>query len=241
MAEPPHKGRGGDRNERHGRSAAAPVLTAVPLGGQRGEARRSGCSSALPSRRGARRRLAAQRCAGAVQRRRCISRCTDRSAGGCADRHTFSTIRARVCGGLDAAEASPRRCVSWRSRGRRWRGPSPSARAPARPCRLRAVPAGSLPAAWPGVPGTPLGRAPRPPATALRQRLAAPARAAPCRCLGEPRRLGPSTRQCLRQQVVHTCWGKRCARAAELLPPVGLEHLACRGSRGRRWGKDRPE
>jgi len=160
LAEPPHKGRGGDRNERHGRSAAAPVLTAVPLGGQRGEARRSGCSSALPSRRGARRRLAAQRCAGAVQRRRCISRCTDRSAGGCADRHTFSTLRARVCGGLDAAEASPRRCVSWRSRGRRWRGPSHSPRAPARPCRLNVVQAGRLTAARPGVPGTlPLARA----------------------------------------------------------------------------------
>jgi hypothetical protein len=41
------------------------------------------------------------------------------------------------------------------------------------------------------------GRAPRPPATALRQRLAAPARAAPCRCLGRPRRLRPSRRQCL--------------------------------------------
>ena len=66
-----------------------------PLGG-RGEARRSGCSSALPSRRGLERGLAAQPCAGAVQRRRCISRCTDRSAGGCADRCTFSTTRARA-------------------------------------------------------------------------------------------------------------------------------------------------
>jgi hypothetical protein len=47
------RGMGGDRNQRHGQSAAAPVLPAVPLGGQRGEARRSGRSSALPSRRGA--------------------------------------------------------------------------------------------------------------------------------------------------------------------------------------------
>jgi hypothetical protein len=72
---------------------------------------------------GQERGLAAQPCAGAVQRRRGISRCTDRSAGGCADRCTATTDRARACGGLDAAEASPRRCASWRSRGRRWRGP----------------------------------------------------------------------------------------------------------------------
>jgi hypothetical protein len=46
------------------------------------------------------------------------------------------TARVRACGGLDAAEAAPRRCVSWRSRGRRWRGPA--ARATERPCRLSA-------------------------------------------------------------------------------------------------------
>jgi len=57
------------------------------------------------------------------QRRRGISRCTDRSAGGCADRRTCSTTRVQACGGLDTAEAAPRRCVRWRSRGRRWRGP----------------------------------------------------------------------------------------------------------------------
>jgi hypothetical protein len=145
----------------------------VPLGGQRGEARRSVRLSALPSRRGGRHRLAAQRCAGAVQRRRRLSRCTDRSAGGCADRHTAATARARALNGLDAAEAAPRRCASWRSRGRWWRGPA--ARATARPCRLSAVPAGPLTAARPGVPGPPRGREPPPPATALRQRLAAPA------------------------------------------------------------------
>jgi len=221
-------------------SAAAPVPSLLsPLGG--GEGRQGAASVRARCRAdgGQERGLAAQPCAGAVQRRRGISRCTDRSAGGCADRRTAVTARAQALCCWDTTEATPRRCASWQTRGRRWRGPA--ARATDRPCRLSAVPAGPLPAARPGVPGTPLGRAPRPPATALRQRLAAPARAAPCRCLGEPRRLGPSTRQCLRQQVVHTCWGKRCARAAELLPPVGLEHLACRGSRGRRWGKDRPE
>jgi hypothetical protein len=62
------RGMGGNRNEWHGQSAAAPVLTAVPPGGQRGEARRSGGSSALPSLRGAGSSgLAAQREAGAVQ------------------------------------------------------------------------------------------------------------------------------------------------------------------------------
>ena len=72
---------------------------------------------------GPERGLAAQQSAGAVRRRRRISRCTDRSAGGCADRHTFVTTHARACGGLEAAEASPRRCAPWRSRERRWRGP----------------------------------------------------------------------------------------------------------------------
>ena len=79
--------------------------------------------------------------------------------------------RARAWGGLNAAEAAPRRRGRWRSRGRRWRGPS--ARATERPCCLSAVPD----PARRGALGTPLGRAPRPPATALRQRLAAPARA----------------------------------------------------------------
>jgi hypothetical protein len=54
LVEPPHEGEGGwqeavARAERR----AAPVLTAVPLGGRIGEARRSVRSSALPSRRGA--------------------------------------------------------------------------------------------------------------------------------------------------------------------------------------------
>jgi hypothetical protein len=159
-----------------GRAQRRRCLPCVPPGGQRGEARRSVRSSALSSRRGARYGLAAQRCAGAVQRRRRISRCTDRSAGGCADWHTVSATRARACDSLDAAEALPWRCIAWRSRGRQWRGLL--ARATTRPCRLNAVQAGPLPAARTGVSGTPLGRAPRPPATALRQRLAAPARAA---------------------------------------------------------------
>jgi hypothetical protein len=64
--------------------------------GQRGEARRSSSSSALPSRWGQERGLAAHPCAGAVQRWRCFSRCTDRSAGGCADRCTLATVRARA-------------------------------------------------------------------------------------------------------------------------------------------------
>jgi len=103
---------------------------------------------------GPERRLAAQPCAGAVQRRRRLSRCTDRSAGGCADRHTVSTTRAQACSGLDTAEALPPRCKPWRSRGRRWRGPA--ARATARPCRLSAMPEARL---W--ISGIPHGREPR--------------------------------------------------------------------------------
>jgi hypothetical protein len=160
---PPRGGWGVIGISRTGRAQRRRCLPAVSLGGRSGEARRSVCSSALPSRRGPERGLAAQRLAGAVRRRRGISRCTDRSAGGCADRRTFTTVCARAWGGVEAAEASPRRRVRWRSCGRRWRGPS--ARATARPCRLSAVPAGPLTAARPDVSGKPLGCEPQPRAT----------------------------------------------------------------------------
>ena len=71
------RGKGGGRKQWHGQSAAVPVLTAVPPGGPE-------------------RRLAAQREAGAVRRRRCISRRTDRSADRCADWHTEATACARA-------------------------------------------------------------------------------------------------------------------------------------------------
>ena len=213
------------------RSGAGAFLVS-PLGGD--EVRQGAASVRARCRAdgGPECRLAAQPCAGAVQRRRGLSRCTDRSAGGCADRRTLSTTCARACGGLDAAEASPRRCALWRSRGRRWRGPF--ARATERPCRLSAVQAGLLTAAQPGVSGPWLVREPRPPATALRQQLAAPARAAPCRCLGRPRRLGPRQRLRLRQHVVHTRWGKRCARVGEPLWDRRLRQPACSESKARR-------
>jgi len=176
----PLRGFGGDRNQRHGQSAAAPVPSLLsPLGGQIGEARRSLCSSALPSRWGAGTAPGSPAVrGGSPAAQRPFERgCTDRSADRCADRHTLVTARVRACGGLDAAEAAPRRCVSWRSRGRWWRGPL--ARATERLYRLSTVPEARL-----GVSGKPLGRAPRLPATAVRQRLAAPAKAAPGRCLG---------------------------------------------------------
>jgi hypothetical protein len=84
---------GGDRNQGYGQSAAAVRARCRADGGQK-------------------RGLVVQPCAGAVQRRRGISRCTDRSADGCADRRTLVTTRARVVRGPDAAEASPRRCAS---------------------------------------------------------------------------------------------------------------------------------
>jgi hypothetical protein len=192
-----------------------------PLGG--GGSRRQGAASVRARCRadgGPEHRLAAQRSAGAVQRWRCLSRCTDQSAGGGADWHTVSATRARACDGLDAAEALPRRRAAWRSRGRWWRGPA--ARATERPYHISAVQAGPLTATRPGIPGKPRVREPRPPATVLRQQLAAPARVALRRSLGRPRWLGRSTRQCVRQGIVHTCWGKRRARAAELVPSVGL-------------------
>jgi hypothetical protein len=108
---------------RQRREQATGRSTWSPLGGS---AVRQGAAAARARYRadgGPERCLAAQRCAGAVQRRRGISRRTDRSAGGCADRCPCSTTRAQACGGLDTAEASPRRRGRWRSRGRRWSGP----------------------------------------------------------------------------------------------------------------------
>ena len=168
----PWRGVWGGRHQRHGQSAAAPVPAFVsPLGG---ELVRQGAASVRARCRadgGPEYRLAAQPCVGAVQRRRGISRCTDWSAGGCADWRTLVTTRARALRGPDAAAASPRRRASWRSGGRRWRGLS--ARATTRPCRPSAVETGLLTAARPDVSGTPLWREPRPPATALCYRLAA--------------------------------------------------------------------
>ena len=168
---------------------------------------------------GQERGLAAQPFAGAVQRRRGISRCTDRSAGGCADWRTFSTTRARACGGLDAAEAAPQRCVSGRSRGRRWRGPS--ARATERPCRLSAVPAGLLTAARPSVPGKQRVCEPRPPA-------------------GHTAAAVTRRHQCTDQAVVHTGWGKRGTWTGERLRCRGLRHPACWGSSGRSLARGKP-
>jgi len=85
----PLRGFGGDRNQRHGQSAAAPVPSLLsPLGGQIGEARRSLCSSALPSRWGAGTAPGSPAVrGGSPAAQRPFERgCTDRSAGGCADR-----------------------------------------------------------------------------------------------------------------------------------------------------------
>jgi hypothetical protein len=208
------------------RSGAGAFLVR-PLGGSEGRQGAAVCARCRAD--GALERcLAAQRCAGAVQRRRGLSRCTDRSAGGCADRHTEATACARAWGGLDAAEASPRRCVSWRSRGRRWRGLS--ARATDRPCRISAVPAGSLTPARPGVPGTPLVREPvhdsAPPA-------------ADSAGEGSHVSLPGQTRAVTSLRVVHTSWGKPVILVGKVVLPAGAAHPAYWGSRGRRLGRGR--
>jgi len=128
---------GREKSAARAERSGAGAFRVCPLGGG---GRGKGAASIgvlLPRPGGQERRLAAQRSAGAVQRRRLTSRCTDRSAGGCADRRTDATTRARALRGLDTAEAAPRRCASWRSRGRRWRGPL--ARATERLCRISAV------------------------------------------------------------------------------------------------------
>jgi hypothetical protein len=92
-----------------GRAQRRWCLPCEPLGGD--EVRQGAAPVRARSRAdgGQERGLAAQPCAGAVQRQRGLSCCTDRSASGCADRCLFSTTRAQAGGGLDTAEASPRR------------------------------------------------------------------------------------------------------------------------------------
>jgi hypothetical protein len=98
-AEPPRGGCGVAGISGTGRVQRAGAFLLSPLGGG---SRRQGAASVRARCRvdgGPERRLAAQPFAGAVQWRRRISRCTDRSAGGCADRRTFMTARARAFGG----------------------------------------------------------------------------------------------------------------------------------------------
>jgi len=104
-AEPPGGGCGVAGISGTGRAQRRRCFPLCPSGG--GLVRQGAASVRARCRAdgGQERGLAAQPCAGAVQRRRGISRCTDRSAGGCADRCTATTDRARACGGLDAAEA----------------------------------------------------------------------------------------------------------------------------------------
>jgi len=194
-----------------------------PLGGrsvrQGAAAVRARCRADGGQERG----QAAQPCAGAVQRRRCISRCTDRSAGGCAAWRTFSTTRARAWGGRDAAEASSRRCASWRSRGRRWRGPS--ARATDRPCRAASAPCRLVRSLRRGQVSLGNRSCASHCATALRQQPTAPARAATCHCLGRP---GPSRRRELCTQAGENrseWWGKWCCQQ-------GLSTLPAEGAGG---------
>ena len=194
-AEPLRGGAGWQESAARAERSGAGAFRVRPLGGGSVKARRSRCSSALPSRRGVGTMPGSPAVRGGspAAQRPCERGFTDRSADRCADWCTDPSVRARAFNGPDAAEASPRRWASWRSRGR-WRR-RPSARATERPYRLSAVENGLLTAARPDVSGTPLGRESRPPATARRQRRAAPARGALRRSLGRPRRLGPRRQQ----------------------------------------------
>ena len=77
------------------RSGAGAFLVR-PLGGGGESTGAASVRARALSPGGPERRLAAQRPAGAVRRRRGISRRTDRSAGGCADRRTLVTVHARA-------------------------------------------------------------------------------------------------------------------------------------------------
>ena len=87
-----------------GRAQRRRCLPCAPPGGRRWGYRRSICSSACALTRGAGACLAAQQPAGAVQRQRGISRCTDRSVDGGADWPCREPSRATL-----AAHRWPRR------------------------------------------------------------------------------------------------------------------------------------
>src|SRR5207245_1046788 len=88
----PQSPRAGVRGREESMARAKPVPSLLsPLGG--GLVRQGAASVRARCRAdgGPERRPAAQQGAGSAQRRPRITRCTDRSAGGCADRHTLST------------------------------------------------------------------------------------------------------------------------------------------------------
>jgi hypothetical protein len=95
-AEPPTGVWGREKTAARAERSGAGVYRCAPAGG--GWARQGAAAVCARCRAdgGPERRLAARQSAGAVRRRRGLSRCTDRSAGGCVDRHTFVAVRARA-------------------------------------------------------------------------------------------------------------------------------------------------
>jgi hypothetical protein len=93
-AKPPWGVEGGEEVAARAERSDAGAFRVCPLGGsavrQGATAVRARCRADGGPERG----LAAPWPAGAVRRRRRLSRCTDRSAGGCADRRTAVTARA---------------------------------------------------------------------------------------------------------------------------------------------------
>ena len=118
-AKPPRRGGWGERGSRGtGRAQRRRCLPlCAPWGADRGgKAQRPFERVAAPTG-GRNSGLAAQPRAGAVQPWRRISGCTDRSAGGCADRRTLLTIRARAAAayaslGRQPAERGGRRAAA---------------------------------------------------------------------------------------------------------------------------------
>ena len=129
---------GREKSAARAERSGAGAFRVRPLGGGGGDKGAASTRALLSPPGGPEHRLAAQQSAGAVRRRRCISRCTDRSAGGCADRRTAVTARARATAAGHQRFASGWRRQRGQPRGAAWadRGGRHQASASARSCGL---------------------------------------------------------------------------------------------------------
>ena len=200
----PYGGSGAREISGTGRAQRRRCLSCAPPGGRIEEARRSVCSSALPSRRGAR-----------------TSPGSPAVRGG-SPAATLTGTQFRLLVREPVMAWTPRRhCLGGVSHG-------------------AAVDDGGV-GFWPARPHDPaastpcrLGRCLRRDLGSLGHRSGASHGCRPPhvaggrqRQRGQPAAVVTRTRQGFLQQVVHTGWGKGCARTAELLPSVELGQGAC--------------
>jgi len=208
-----------------GRVQRRRCLPCAPPGGRIEEARRSVCSSALPRRRGGQNIAWQPSCA------------RGQSSGGAVSAAALTSPRAAALTGTQFRLLVREPVMAWTPRRHCLGGVSHGA----------AVDDGGV-GFWPARPHDPPASTPCRLGRCLRRDLgylghrsgASPSCRPPHvaggwqRQRGQPAAVVTCTRQGFLQQVVHTGWGKGCARTAELLPSVELGQGACWGSTAKR-------